>query len=386
MSRASVFVLLAACSYTPPGSVAPDGPGTTPDDDASSSGGDGPGDVPPPQGETVRAIDLVDGQVTGGPHTDFPLLVSLTEPYLRDAANGGDVVRADGFDIYFSGDPEGTMRLSHEVERYDAGKGVLIAWVKVPALTASTVIYLRYGSTTITTSQEDVAAVWSAGYVAVLHLDGATDASGHATQVTMQTTANVETPMDRGHTFDGDDDRVIVASQTIDNIFATGGTAEGWFFADTYGENGFGRLWDKGNGSGWSLSLDDNNATQALVFVHGDAVDTAEWHAPNNSVSLNSWHHTAIVYDKRSDANDPLIYIDGVQQVGIIEFDQPTAPMDDDAAAQLMVANRGAGDRTFDGTLDELRLSNVVRSPEWIATGFANQVAPASFYVVGDPL
>lgn len=372
-----LLFLLAACKYTAPDPLTGDGP----DGDGS------PATDVLPLGDPVRVLDIVDDQVTGGPHADFPLLVTLTEPYLRDAANGGDVLRADGFDLYFSGDQAGTSRLAHEVENYDPMRGALVAWIKVPSLSASTVIYLHYGSAEITTSQENVAAVWSAGYAVVLHLDGNADATGHATGVDIQTTSVVDTPIDRGHTFDAVDDRVIVTSPTIDDIFATGGTAEGWFFALGYGENGFGRIWDKGHTNGWSMAINNGNATRTLAFVHGDSTDFGEWNGPSDAVALDGWHHAAIVYDKRSPANlMPLMYVDGMPLQNVNVFDAASGTMDSDAAAMLMAGNRGSGDRTFDGTLDELRMSNVVRSPDWIATQFANQAAPSAFYVLGDPL
>lgn len=376
----AVFLGLAACSYSPPlGNGMSDG-----------SVGDTPMGDAPALGDTVRAIDVVDNQVTGGPHLDFPLLVATTRSFLRDAANGGDVVRADGFDLYFSGDPAGTARLAFEVERYDPATGQLIAWVKVPSLVAATVLYLHYGSDAITTSQEDVAAVWSGGYVAVLHLDAAVDATGNATAIDSQTSEALDTPLDRGQRLDGANGRIIVSSPTIDNIFATGGTAEGWFFATGFGEGGFGRLWDKGHTNGWSMAINNGNATDTLAFVHGDSTGGGngfgEWNGPASAVTLNAWHHAAVVYDKRSSANLPLMYVDGVALQNIDVFNPAGATMDDDSGNQLMAGNRGAADRTFDGTLDELRLSSVVRSPEWLATQFANTSAPQAFYVIGEPL
>jgi hypothetical protein len=368
--RALLVAVLAACSYSPRQATAldPDGPNT--------------GDTPP-LGDAVRAIDLVDPQVTGGPHVDFPLLISTTQPFLRDTGNGGDVTSADGFDIYFSGDPAGTFRLAHEVERYDAAEGQLIAWVKVPSLTASTVIYLHYGSD-LGESQQDAPAVWSAGYVAVLHLADDLDSTGRATNVDVQTSEDVATQIGRGQLYDGSDDRIVVSSPSIDNLFTTGGTAQGWFFATGYGENGFGRIWDKGHTNGWSFGLD--NGLHSMAFVHGDSDDFGEWNGPLDSVSLNSWHLGVVVYDKQSSANTPQVFVDGVQLQTLNVVDPPSGTSDSDSGNQLMVGNRGATDRTFQGMLDEVRMANVVKSPAWIATEYVNQAAPAAFYTISEPL
>jgi hypothetical protein len=38
----------------------------------------------------------------------------------------------------------------------------------------------------------------------------------------------------------------------------------------------------------------------------------------------------------------------------------------------------------FTGSLDEVQLSNSVRSAQWIATEYANQNSPSTFYSVGN--
>jgi hypothetical protein len=380
--RAAVVLALVGCSYAPKPAdgLTGDGPPVT---------GDGPQqpDTAPPLSDTVRMIDLEDVQIAGGPHLDFPLLVRITEDYLRDAANGGDVVRSEGFDIYFSSDAAGTQRLAHEVESYDRAAGALLAWVKLPSLSASTVLFLHYGSTEITSSQENIFGVWSGGYELVLHLDGPADATGKASAVSAQITGTPTTPLDRGHQFDGSDDRLLIDSTAANDIFVGGGTAEAWFLAESYGENGFGRLFDKGHTAGWSMALNDGNATKTLAFVHGSVgADFGEWNGPANAIDLNKWQHAAIVYDNSSNANLPIMYVDGVPLENVDVFDPATGTMDSDVASALFVGNRQTTDRTFAGQLDELRLSSITRSADWMLTQFRNQLDAEAFYTVGDPL
>jgi len=45
--------------------------------------------------------------------------------------------------------------------------------------------------------------------------------------------------------------------------------------------------------------------------------------------------------------------------------------------------NNGVLERFLTGGLDEVRISNVSRSPDWISTSFSNQNDPSSFYTVG---
>jgi len=384
-----VVLVFGACQFTP-GSLGVTGGGTEERTVISGAGAVIPGVAAWVVGGSVggmfRMPDVVEATVGDGAHADFPLLVSISGTWLRDVANGGDVSRADGFDIHFAADSAGTVRLSHEVESYAPVTGDLLAWVKVPSLASSTVLYLHYGDPTITTSQESVAAVWSGGYELVTHLGALTDATGKTSVFSATSVAAAPGRIDDGRDFNGTSDQVDAGSAAaIDNVFAAGGTAEGWFFATGYGEGGFGRLFDKGHTNGWSMAINNSNAVETLAFVYGASTSFGEWNGPSNAVALNAWHHAAVVFTASSSASDPLMYIDGLPLTGISELVAPSGTMSSDAAFDLVMGNRQATDRTFDGLLDELRLSRVVRSPAWLLTQYRNQLDPAAFITVGPP-
>lgn len=366
----AMLVCLGACTLRPP-TLAIDGGESVPDGaDAHAS-------------PVVRAIDLQPGQVTGGPHTDFPMLISLSEPWLRDVAHGGDVALPDGLDVYFTAD-RSTM-LMHEVESYDAVAGTLAAWVRIPALTSATTFYLHYGDAG-TQSSGSSTGVWS-GYELVLHMDATLeDAAAMSTSFTDRTSGVVAARFGGGRVFDGVDDAIIAGSAAaIDDVFVSGGTADAWFYADSYGEMMFGRLFDKGHVAGWSLALNNMTASGSFSFVHGtESATFGEWLGPGQAVSLGAWHHAAVVYNSSTPAMAPVVYIDGIPQT-ISVFTTPGATADSDAAVDLYIGNRAAGDRTFDGVLDEMRISSQARTAGWLATQYRNQSNPSSFYVVHDP-
>jgi hypothetical protein len=337
----------------------------------------------------VRRIDLVDAKIRGGPHTNFPVLISLTASWLLDKANGGDVTRPDGFDIYFSADAAGATRLAHDVELYDPAGGTLVSWVRIPSLAAQSVLYIHYGSRTITTDQQDVAAVWSQGYVLVVHMNGTGDASANAAQVVGVTSGQAAGRVGPARIFNGDDDYIDAGSDApLDDIFTGGGTAEAWFNATGWGEGSRGRLFDKGGNNGWIFYLYNTNSRATLAFFHGSTGTTAgTWLAPDGSIALDAWHHVAVVYNKDLVANLPNLYINGVLQTTLTVVNVPSTAMDSDAAATLYLGtNANAGDRTFHGLLDEMRMSSVPRSTAWLQTQYANQSDPATFYTISAPL
>ncbi len=78
--------------------------------------------------------------------SNFPVLVSISNDNdLRD-----HVMNANAYDLAFV-DGNGSQ-LDHEVERWDGATGTLLAWVRVPSLSAATdtVMYAYYGNNVCT--------------------------------------------------------------------------------------------------------------------------------------------------------------------------------------------------------------------------------------------
>ncbi len=354
--------------------------------DAVDAPTDAAPDVPLVLPDIVRMIDIVDAQITGGPHADFPLLVSLnSQPWLRSMANGGDVKSDMAFDIYFSSDPTGTTKLAHDVERYDATNGTLVAWVKVPSLSAQSVLYIHYGDAALTSSQEMKTAVWSGGYEIVLHLDGGGDATGKTTTFDSQNLNSTNGKVGRARLWDGTTSYSDAGSATaIDDIFVTGGAIESWFYPTSAGEGGYGRLFHKNE---WGLFVDDTNANQTLSFFHNCTGGNgyAQWHFGSSVVTPNAWNHVALQFDRDNAANTPTAVINGVE-VAATNDDVVAGSYVSDASSSLYLGNNDVGSRTFDGALDEMRLSSSLRSTAWFATQYRNHNDPAAFYTVGAPL
>src|SRR5688500_11946309 len=69
-------------------------------------------EVGPYERVLVIEADLVPD---GASLADFPVRVALSDPDLRSEANGGHVVRDEGWDIVFSDD---AGKIDHEIEHY----------------------------------------------------------------------------------------------------------------------------------------------------------------------------------------------------------------------------------------------------------------------------
>jgi len=320
----------------------------------------------------------IDGPVTGGPHTDFPLLVDLQDDLLRTTANGGEVANDQGFDIFFSLDAAGTMRLSHELEKYDGAGGELVTWVKMPTLDTGGVFFIHMGDTSVTTSLENIADVWTNGYRAVWHMTDTTDATGNNTSSSgTDLTSDANGQIELGEAFNGTTSSIAVAaSAAVDNIFDGGATIEAWVFAKTAGENNFGRVFEKGGANTLSM-CDGQGVPNSVLFGQAFSVTTINWCTNANVIAPNTWFHVAAIYDASSTANRPQIFINGTSVQ--VNGGQPSGTRLSDAGTALFIGDREAGTRAFDGSLDEARLAATVRSAGWVQTTFANQNNPNNF-------
>ena len=93
----------------------------------------------------------VDGGQVVGSHSDFPVLIHITDNDLRD-----HVRNSSGFDIIFS--DINYNKLDHDLVSYFPATGELLVWVRVPTLEAgiNTQIRMFYGNPQITTDQSSM--------------------------------------------------------------------------------------------------------------------------------------------------------------------------------------------------------------------------------------
>ncbi len=120
----------------------------------------------------ARAITIDHRQVAKSDQTDFPVLLTGTFPFLATSTNGGRVQNSSGYDIIFTSDAAGQNQLDHEIDSYDALTGTAAFWIRIPSLShlIDTPIYIWYGNSSVSVSQEHKAGVWRNGYLAVWHL------------------------------------------------------------------------------------------------------------------------------------------------------------------------------------------------------------------------
>lgn len=319
----------------------------------------------------------IDHTKVAGDLANFPVLVTVTHPTLASVANGGRVTSALGHDIILTSDLGGNQVLDHEIENYDPTTGALSLWVRVPVLasTFDTTLYLFYGNSNVTTSQQNAAGVWDSSYAAVYHLSrggllSAQDSTANANDgVITGDVSGVSGPVGEGAAFGTTRGNYIDlgARASIYNALNGSFTIDMWVNIP----DGSQLLWgSSGPPSNRLIGYDAWNPNN-IVF-NEENMGSVQF-VPYTSY-LDSWHKLTWRYDATTHTSSA--YIDG-QFVGSSVYTF-TAPYE---------GAYSIGDRSSTypllGRLDEVRVANVARSPEWLATEYANQDAPATFVQIG---
>ena len=335
-----------------------------------------------------KKITLDKSKVSGTSNlSNFPVLISRTDLDFRHTSFGGNVasssagVTGGGGDFVFTSS-DGTTKLDHEIEKYASSSGELWAWVEVPTLSVSadTVLYLYYGGPSTGATNQNKTGVWDTNYVAVWHLKEDPGATCSGTQEACDSTSNNNhldaLNMEAGDTragkigraidFDGVDEKLqkAVVSTAISNV-----TLQAWVFSEA-APGGRSDIIYNGNtaADGYCISVSDGACGTGEELNVLNANVTCDAVNSTTNLSRNSWKFVTATRDTTTWR----LYLDGV-----LIHSGDSAPFTPTGNTDI---NNG---QRIDGSIDEVRVSNSVRSADWIKTEYNNQNSPRTFAAFG---
>lgn len=348
----------------------------------------------------VKEISIQESQIPDGASlTDFPFLVKLTDNDLRTVGNGGHVRNSNGYDIifYLNGC---VTKLDHQLEDYDSVTGSLSAWVRIPVLstTSNTSVYMYYGNGAVSSSTS-TSSVWASSYSGVWHLtenpggtapqmSDATSNAHHGTSYGSMGTGNSVTgKIGRAISFDETNDHIRIP----DFLYGQELTVSFWFNLSEVNGNSYQYLFSHGTWAtqnSLNVYMGEDNITIPAEIPNRNKLKTnfRDSNDANNFDTLDAgntmvdgnWHYYTI---RIQDFGGATIYIDGTAVVtysvwGANSFNPPT---------DIYLGGREDlhAQRFYGGILDEVRISSVWKTSNWIRTEFNNQNNPATFASVG---
>jgi len=303
---------------------------------------------------------------------DFPMLVRLSPASLPGFAYDQMLSPPHG-DLRFS-TPNGEQVLSHEVETWDP-LGTSSIWVKLPQLSPGTRIRIWWGKAG--QFPPPAAPTWSA-FNGVWHLDEslgfATDSSPVgliATSTGMAAAASGVIP--GASTLNGTTSNVAINNSTALNPSYI--SVEAW--VKTASATGVSAIFNKDNTTGtpqnrvWQFRI--NAGKPEFIVFNASSNATA---ASPAAVNDNQFHHLCGTWD----GGNIRIYVDGVLKSTTVFSGTLKANQSNKA---FIGRGENAAASYFSGSIDEVRLSPVARSADWVRATYDNQKSISSFLTAG---
>ena len=295
--------------------------------------------------------------------TDFPLLVRLSRDWFdfSQAKPGGD-------DIRFSS-ANGTT-LAYQIEQWDAAQGTASIWVRVPQIKGNErqSITLHWGKADAA-SESKGAAVFNAGngYASVLHMNSAMQDELEALTLKDQGTTTTSGLIGEGrHLARG---KGLLGGDHVTNYpFGDGAfTSEAWFRAELAGTTIFywGRYATRLNGkTGDGNEVGLNIGAPASL---GWASDGPGGASAATVPVLGQWNHVAATYENGTNK----IYVNG--KLDGARYHKAAMSIVKDIV--VSIGGMRGTDFRYIGDIDEVRVSRVARSADWMKLQYENQNA-----------
>jgi len=348
------------------------------------------------------AISTASGQEGSSDSSSFPMCVNTGSSggcsplgiasYLAVSGSGGYVQNTvtqtggnggtEPADAVFGTSSTCSTLLPWETEVYTTTTGAWIAWVQLPTLHHSTqdTFYLCFDATGVTTQQNTgnsaPSAVWETNFKGVWHLpNGSTlsakDSTSNANNGTLTGPPTAGTGrIDGGGVFSGSGQYISGAMSSVGFPL----TMSCWFNVSTNAYYYTMLSQDQaGTGGGYALII---NAGNDLEARYAGSADNA---FSSLSVAENTWYYGAFT---ATSASSSVIGYLGSSSLATQTVSNSGAPLDTPSEFSIGAAN-GSGSLPFPGSIDECRISSIVRSADWITAEFNNQKASGTFLTAG---
>jgi hypothetical protein len=318
------------------------------------------------------------GANVAGTVVNFPVLIRLTSANFTFAN-----AQAHGSDIRFA-KADGTP-LPYEIEQWNATTGEAEIWVKVDTVygndsTHSFMMYWGASTGSATTSLSNSAAVFDTanGFQGVWHLDEAENAVANDATVNgyngapVNMTSATQSPgaIGAARSFDGSSgciEMIGTANSKLDFPINGTYTVSAWVNIDTIDSHAH-AIADKGYFQ-FGLEIFGDNKYDFYQFNNNNA-----WEGSRSPAIEKTWVYLTGV---RS-GNTQSLYVNGTYMVGILDTTRDTTKVrneNNNVMIGKMINNPSTDVRYFKGKIDEVRMSNIACTPDWIKLCYMNQQA-----------
>lgn len=331
---------------------------------------------------------------SGSTLINFTAVLTGTNTVLKTVANGGQVqntVTRVGqtvpADLILSSDAQGLNLYKWGWDFYDAINGIVIIWILIPSFSNSvaTTIYISVGNVSVTTYQGgSQGQEFDTSTLAVWHFPNGTtlnplDFSSHSNNLTNSSTTSQAGKIDGDAFFNLAIPSHLDTFSFSDFNFSNTTPFSIGLWVNYLGINAgatntlIGRLDTANNFKGWELcSQASNSGSFFQIFLISTFPSNAIQQEINFSPSLNTWYHVFFTYDGTSLASGVKGYVNGVLQTNRTPLNNSlTLPITNSVNPRLGLRINGSSN--YSGSQDELKVFNLVKNANWIASEYSNQ-------------
>jgi hypothetical protein len=285
---------------------------------------------------------------------DFPVLVKITSSRI-------DYSKTSSSDVRFY-DADNSTLLPKETEEWDE-TGNSFVWVKVPQIDAgSTTDYIWAYYNCSDTNSDSASSVWPSSYHGVWHLEDATDTTvadstsfGNTGTKQGSEPVEVESKIGKGQTYTSD--CILTTYTEALNDF----TIEIWFKDDGTASS-YERIADKSYTNGFFLGRKGATASE----FGGGIKEGGSPYGIFGTYPDGQWNHLVSVRN----GTTHLLYGNGEF---LTSNQVSSAALSTDVLGIGCWGTGSTSSQRFGGTIDEVRVSNVSRSTEWIEATFLSE-------------
>ena len=316
------------------------------------------------------------GYTGAGMLLNFPALVTLSTnitgfSYSDLLSGNNDILIVD----------EAGSPLNYEIDTWNPD-GTSLLWVQVPLFVQNVQIKVYYGKSSVTEPVcRSNGAVWTEGFSGVWHMANSNtvdvSVNGHTGTGTGTTDASGRIGLSQSY---GGSGYISVANSDTLLLGDTNCTVSAWIKTSSGSVMGVVTKDNNGTHSDGDKLLGVNYSSARLGIDHGWVGNLNGTRTVNN----DTWHHIVWTQAKDVSGNNEqwYLYVDGVQDASA--SDKPTKS---DVVGNTVRIGSGSTNSYFPnmffGLIDEVRISRVTRSAEWIKAEYDSQNAPGSFVTYG---
>lgn len=332
--------------------------------------------------------------------TNFPAVLDVTDTDFRTVEYNGEIhntvstggasgtltVPAD-FVICTDYENPNTTKVDFEFTYYEPTTGHVQVWIEIPALDFENgaVLYVCYTDSSVTTNQENVAGTWANGFAGVWHLNEesgtvAYDSLGNNNGTYKGNLPNpYEFDLSTGQHPDGSTGWVELPD--FINVGGSSGdyTISFWGILDSHPGSNM-HFWNDTDGNSQILAgyvyVPSYPMVYPAEYAWGMTLNNGNWWVPYSVENdpLSTVYQITITHN----SNDLEMYVDG-SSVG-----SRNDPVLDGTGFSLFGENGN-----FNGKGNEVLISNVTRTDDWVAITYTNQANPSpdgSFWTLSEDL